>query len=83
MSGRRYDGRAAGAGELPPVESTGEILGPCPSCGALVSIGTTPDPRNKNRPTRMLMHPMPFCHYFGATDANVIERAIAENEVVS
>ena len=82
MRNRRFDGRAAGDGELPPVNS-GKAIGPCPSCGALVSVGTAPDPDDENKPTRMLMHPMPFCHYFGATDANVIERAIEEAEVVS
>jgi hypothetical protein len=79
---RRYGDEAAGAGELPAI-GTGTPLGPCPSCGDLISIGTEPNPRDAGKPTRCLLHPIPFCHYFGATDADIIEREILKGEVPS
>lgn len=82
MVNRRYGGDAAGAGELPPVD-VGTTIGPCPSCGAEISIGMAPDPHSGGKPTKTLMHPMPFCHYFGATSPEEIERAILSSEVVS
>jgi hypothetical protein len=64
----------AGGGDAGTIE-TEEVLGPCPSCGADLFIGYAEDPRTK-RVLRGLMHPVPFCTYYGETDPGEIERAI-------
>jgi len=66
---------AAGAGDLGPVQS-GEVLGACPSCGAELSVCTAVNPHS-GRTERGLLHPVPFCSYFGEVDASEIERTIA------
>ena len=64
----------AGAGDAGAVESE-YVIGPCPSCGADLFIGYAEDPRTK-RVLRGLMHPVPFCTYYGETDPRDIERDI-------
>jgi hypothetical protein len=73
---RRVHGvEAAGAGDLGSVQA-GEVLGACPSCGAELRAGTTTNPASA-RVERGLLHPMPFCAYFGETEADEIEREVA------
>jgi hypothetical protein len=79
---RPYGIEAAGAGDLGDLSSLGTELGPCPSCAAMILVGMTPNPLNGEL-TKMLTHPVPFCHYFGATDADIIERTILSSEAVS
>lgn len=72
MTDRKYDGRHT-AGDLPPNSITGEVpVGPCPSCGAILLVAQIVDPRS-GLPARALAHPMPFCHYYGATTPEQIE----------
>ena len=65
---------AAGAGDAGPVDD-GDLLGPCPSCGADLYVGRVQNPRT-GRVERALMHPVPFCTYYGETSPAAIERAI-------
>ena len=65
---------AAGAGDAGDVD-VGDVLGPCPSCGADLYVGSVENPRT-GRVDRALMHPVPFCTYYGETDPDAIERAI-------
>jgi hypothetical protein len=65
---------AAGAGEVVTLDA-GEPLGACPSCGAPLSVVHAEDPSTR-RICRALLHPVPFCTYFGETDPSVIERAV-------
>ena len=65
---------AAGAGDVGAVDS-GEVLGPCPSCGAELHEAHVKHPRT-GRLERAIMHPVPFCTYYGETHPDVIERAI-------
>lgn len=73
-SKRIHGSDAAGAGELPPIP-VGEALGPCPSCNAELCAVEAVNP-NTGRPTRALVHPIPFCTYFGETTSEVIEQDI-------
>jgi len=76
MSDKRVHGLdAAGAGDVGAVVDSGEILGPCPSCGAELRSGRVEDPRT-GRIERALMHPVPFCTYYGETEPDTIERDI-------
>ena len=72
---RKYDGRHAGRGELGERLGVLDEVGPCPSCGAMLAIGQATDPSTKRR-AKILTHPMPFCHYFGATDPDQVMRDI-------
>jgi len=65
---------AAGAGDVGTV-GAGEPLGPCPSCGSELSVVLAKDPRSGGM-GRAILHPVPFCTYFGETDPSVIERAV-------
>ena len=70
---------ACGAGDLETTVTKQESAGPCPGCGSDLTRGTIDHPVT-GRPADMLMHPMPFCDYFGETDAEQIERdLLAEN----
>lgn len=71
---RIHDLRAAGAGDVGDVAG-GTVIGPCPSCGAELSVAHVENPHT-GRVERALMHPVPFCTYYGETDSAVIERAI-------
>lgn len=71
---RIHDLRAAGAGDVGGV-SGGKVIGPCPSCDAELSVAYVENPHT-GRVERALMHPVPFCTYYGETDSTVIERAI-------
>lgn len=71
---RVHGSEAAGAGDLGSVQA-GEVIGACPSCGAALLAGTTTNPAS-GRVERGLLHPMPFCSYFGETDADEIEREV-------
>lgn len=73
--GKRVHGLdAAGAGDAGAVDD-GDLLGPCPSCGTDLHIGRVENPRT-GRVERVLMHPVPFCTYYGETDPDAIELAI-------
>jgi hypothetical protein len=65
---------AAGAGDVGDVDG-GEVLGPCPSCAADLLVVLVEHPRT-GRVERAIIHPVPFCTYFGATDPVLIEREI-------
>lgn len=82
MNGTRdknmHDLDAAGAGDVGAV-AEGDVLGPCPSCGAELRKTHVKHPHT-GRLERALMHPVPFCAYYGETDPAAIERAIKENE---
>lgn len=53
--------------DFPHPVDKGVVVGACPSCGATISKGIVGNPDRDGAPTPMLMHPMPFCHYFGVT----------------
>jgi hypothetical protein len=66
----------AGAGDAGAIEG-GDVLGPCPSCGADLHVCQAENPRT-GRVERAIMHPVPFCTYYGETDSEAIERAIKQ-----
>lgn len=72
---RIHDLRAAGAGDVGSV-SGGDVLGPCPSCDAELLVVHVENP-NTRRVERGIMHPVPFCTYYGETDPLIIERDVA------
>lgn len=73
MSERKYTGDHCGRGELPGgVVASEDALGPCPGCDADLTVSTAINPDTGKR-ARVLLHPMPFCHYYGATDPTKIE----------
>ena len=72
---------AAGAGDLGAI-APGELLGPCPSCGAELHIVHAKDPHT-GQEGRAMTHPVPFCTYFGETDPSVIERDIQHEKKIS
>ena len=78
MSERRYDGRHV-AGDVGKIDDRDfEVLGPCPGCGArFVKKGPHPDGRT------VLLHPMPFCNYYGATSPEKIEKDTRDEEETS
>ena len=65
---------AAGAGDVGDVSGT-EVFGPCPSCAAELLLTHVENPLT-GRIERALMHPFPFCTYYGETDADKIERDV-------
>ena len=65
----------AGGGDARAIDSD-EVLGPCPSCAADLCVGRVANP-STGRIERALMHPVPFCTYYGETDPAAIERDIA------
>ena len=71
---RVHDLAAAGAGDLGSV-AIGNVLGSCPSCGAELRTGVVMHPHS-GRSKRALQHPVPFCSYFGETNAGEIEQEI-------
>lgn len=79
MHGDRPHGlEAAGGGNVGGVMAD-EVVGPCPSCGAELLAC-----RLKNPITgcieRALMHPVPFCTYYGETDTDTIERDVQRSQ---
>ena len=69
---RKYDDRHAGGGQLPAIRPEDLVdLGPCPACGAALKVGMIPHPKTQ-RPSKIVAHPVPFCHYYGATDPEQI-----------
>ncbi len=75
MSGKRiHNLDAAGGGDAGAVPD-GEVLGPCPSCSADLRVSHARDPRT-GRVGRVIMHPVPFCTYYGETDPETIERDV-------
>lgn len=72
---RIHDLRAAGAGDVGNVTSE-EVLGPCPSCDAELTVAHVKNP-NTGRVERGILHPVPFCTYYGETDPAIIERDVA------
>lgn len=73
---RKYDGRHALAGTLTATVERKEVVGECPSCGAQLHIGSFDG-------KRALLHDMPFCHYYGATDPDQILRDLDIGREVS
>ena len=71
---RKHGLGAAGAGDLGGVEE-GDLLGPCPSCAAELRVSHAKNPHT-GRVGRVIMHPMPFCTYYGETDPATIENAV-------
>jgi hypothetical protein len=71
---RIHDLDKASAGDAGAVD-VGKVLGPCPSCGADLFDGSAQNPHT-GRVERFLMHPAPFCTYYGETDPATIERDI-------
>lgn len=65
---------AAGAGDLGAV-AQGRLLGPCPSCGAELRVTRHLNP-STGRDEDAILHPSPFCTYYGETDADVIARDV-------
>lgn len=53
-------------------------LGPCPGCGAQLFSSAAPDPRFGNEVTSSLIHPIPFCSYFGETEIDAIVTRMLE-----
>jgi len=72
---------AASAGNLGSID-TGSLLGPCPSFGAELHDTHVKDPRT-GRVERGMVHPVPFCTYFGETDPAVIERDVRRAQEAS
>jgi hypothetical protein len=62
---------AAGGGDAGDV-AAGDRLGSCPSCGAELRTTLARDPTT-GRVERAILHPIPFCSYFGETDPTTIE----------
>lgn len=71
MSVARNSGAACGAGFLGEVNH-GDEIGPCPSCGAAISSSSAPNPNYGGQIETIVMHPIPFCDYFGATSAETM-----------
>lgn len=71
MDDRKHGPGAAGAGDVGSIDD-GEFLGLCPSCGADLRSTFVPNPRT-GRVQRALVHPIPFCTYYGETDPVTIE----------
>lgn len=82
MSERKYGNEhTAGEAELVDQKETVEV-GSCPACGAMVSTGLVVHPRTQQS-QRGLLHPMPFCHYFGATEPEQVVADIRAKAEVS
>lgn len=58
-------------GEIP----NSEVLGQCPSCEAEIRGGNTWNP-DLQCMSRVVMHPIPFCSYFGNTAAGIFEAEV-------
>ena len=67
---------AAAAGDVGGVDAD-EILGPCPSCAAELRVGYVKNP-STGRVERALMHPVPFCTYYGETEPTTIEHDVEQ-----
>jgi hypothetical protein len=77
MSKRRVHGpAAAGAGQLDDFVE-GAVVGPCPSCGTELRVGAALNPATSHV-ERILLHPIPFCTYYGESSPDDIVRAIEE-----
>lgn len=72
--GRHYDGRHAGGGTIEGTAEHVETLGSCPKCGGEISIAMAADPLRGGRQTRVVLHAMPFCAWYGETAPEIIER---------
>lgn len=53
------------------VTAKGVRIGRCPSCSKHVSIVEDKDTREQ-----LLLHEMPFCQYYGDTDAEIFAREV-------
>lgn len=73
-SDRPHGYEAAGAGNVGGVMPD-EVVGPCPSCGAELLACRLKNPVTGHI-DRALLHPVPFCQYYGETDPVDIERDI-------
>jgi hypothetical protein len=72
---------AAGAGDAGPVFAD-TVLGPCPSCAADLIVGHARDPRT-GREGRVILHPLPFCTYYGETDPAAIEHDVRRAQEIA
>lgn len=81
MAERKYGVEAAGAGDAGKVLAERE-LGPCPGCGAMLLDADLRHPHT-GKPARGILHPVPFCNYYGATDPEDIEADIARARALS
>lgn len=53
-------------------------VGPCPGCGAPLSMGTAKDPRGGATPVEVMAHPSPHCPYYENTSASaIVDRLVA------
>lgn len=73
-SNRPHGLEDAGGGNLGGVMPD-EVVGPCPSCGAELLACHVKNPVT-GHVERALMHPVPFCTYYGETDPAMIARDI-------
>jgi hypothetical protein len=55
----------------PDEAPAGEVLGACPACRAELRVGDLLNPLS-GLVERSLLHPAPFCTYFGETDSSEI-----------
>lgn len=58
-----------------PEVDIGRVVGRCPGCKALLSVGKAVNPHT-GRLQETLLHTMPFCSYFGETSPEEIMGAI-------
>jgi hypothetical protein len=79
MTERKYDGRHC-AGDLGKLDLDETELGPCPSCGAMLTVGEVLV--GTAAAQRAMYHPMPFCRYYGDTDPSLIERDVLEKRTI-
>lgn len=83
MTERKYGGEACGAGTIEDVDMSENVdLGPCPGCAAMLTVGEIPHPLTQ-RPARAVLHPLPFCNYYGATDPDQIEADVRKASALS
>jgi hypothetical protein len=63
---------ACGAGDVDVDMQVAEELGPCPSCAEMLMTSYEPHPGFDGQMLPTVIHPIPFCDYFGQTEADQI-----------
>lgn len=71
MTAARFGIEAAGGGDAGAVKDV-KRFACCPRCDGTLSTGIANDPLNGNKPTRVLLHSIPFCDYYGRTSPEQI-----------
>lgn len=72
----RHGLEAAGGGDLGDIKlEKRRDVGPCPSCSEPLIAGVTVHPGTQ-MPAMVMMHPEPFCTYFGVTSPEQIEQDV-------